>query len=184
MRIPVLIVLAVCAGCGSSPARVDTSLGGSTPPAAVITSSTGADVRLALDTDPSEHMVKGSLKTVWAALADVFESLPVPLDFADPRGYKAGNTHWVTRSSIGSRRMSTFLRCGIGPAGPLADSHRITMQVLTELKSISSDTTAVFTQINATASSVDGSSTAPVACATTGALESAIVAALRKKLPR
>jgi hypothetical protein len=184
MRVSVLILVAVCAGCGSSAARVDTTLGAATPPAGVITSSTGADVRLSVDTDPSEHLVKGSLKSVWAALADVYESLPVPLDFADPRGYRAGNTHWITRSSIGSRRMSTFLRCGIGPAGPLADSHRISMQVLTELKSISSDTTAVLTQVNATAAAVDGSSTAPVTCATTGALESSIVAGLRKKLPR
>src|SRR5262245_39065464 len=129
-------------------------------------------------------MVKGSVKSVWAVLADVYEDLPVPLDFADPRGYRAGNTHFVTRSSIGSRRLSTFLRCGVGPAGPLADSHRITMQVLTELKPVSSDTTMVFTQVNAVSSSVNGSSRAPVTCATTGALESSNVAALRKKLDK
>ncbi len=184
MRGCLLFAVAVCAACATSGAPVDSSLGGATTPPGIITSSTGADVRLGVDTDPSQHMVKGALKAVWAALASVYEGLPIPLDYADPRGYRAGNSHWITRGNIGSARMSTFLRCGIAPAGPLADSHRITMSVITELKAVSADTTAVLTQVTATASPVDGSSTAAVNCATTGSLEAAIVASLRKKLPR
>ena len=183
MRFPALALLLGFVGCASGP-NVPTTLD-QTPPArpGVITSSTSVDVRLAVDTDPSQHMVKGGLKAVWSTLADVYESLPVPLDFADGRGYRAGNTHWVTRGNIGEKPMSTFLRCGIGPAGQLADTHRVTMSIITELKSVASDTTAVLTQVLATASAVDGTSTQSVSCATTGALETAIVSGLRRRLP-
>jgi hypothetical protein len=184
MRIPALLLILACVGCASAP-NVPTTLD-QTPGArpGVITTSTSADVRIAIDTDPSQHMVKGGLKAVWSTLADVYESLPVPLDFADGRGYRAGNTHWVTRGNIGEKPMSTYLRCGIGPAGQLADTHRITMSIITELKSIASDTTAVLTQVIATAAAVDGTGTQAVNCATTGALETAIVSGLRRKLPR
>ena len=183
MRVAVPALLIACLGCATGQ-QVDTTLDRSTVRPGVLQSGTGAEVRLAVDTDPSQHMVKGGLKAVWSTLADVYESLPVPLEFADGRGYKAGNDRWVTRGTIGDRPMSTYLRCGIGPAGHLADTHRITMSVITELKSVASDTTAVLTQVVATATAVDGTSTAAVNCATTGALESAIVNGLRRRLPR
>ena len=183
MRVAVPALLFVCLGCGTSP-QVDTTLDRASVRPGVIASGSGADIRIAVDTDPTQHMVKGGLRAVWSTLAEVYESLPVPLDFADGRGYKAGNERWITRGNIGDKPMSTFLRCGIGPAGQLADTHRITMSIITELKSIASDTTAVLTQITATAAAVDGTNTQAVNCATTGALESAIVSGLRRRLPR
>ncbi|MGH7470025.1 MAG: hypothetical protein ACRENP_18930 [Longimicrobiales bacterium] len=148
----------------------------------VLQTSGGTPLRLTVDRDPSRHRVSAPLSRSWSELAKVYDALAIPLEYADHRSNRAGNTRFVASRMLAGRPVSTFLRCGFGAAGPLADSHRVRMSIATELKSVAQDSTAVFTQIEATASPVDGTNTAPITCTSTGALEMAIVTLLKQQV--
>jgi hypothetical protein len=139
------------------------------------------NTRIEVDRDPSRHRVAASQMKSWNALAGVYEAVGIPLTYADPRLYKVGNARFVSTHTLGKQPMSKFLRCGNGITGPLADKHRIQMSIWTELKPIGVDSTAVFTQIDAKGSSVDGTG-GSVTCVTTGVLELTIVQLLQERV--
>jgi hypothetical protein len=138
----------------------------------------GTPLRLTVDRDPSRHKVAAPVRTAWPELGKVYEELKIPLEFADHRANRLGNTRFNVTRQLAGKSMSTFLRCGIGQAGQLADTHRIRMSIITELKP-AGDSTAVFTQIDARATPVDGTNTTVTVCSSSGALESAIVGLLK-----
>ena len=176
VRVPsaLVLLLAACATAQNEPQpTIETSAEEVT-----IQTTGGTGLRLTVDRDPSRHKVAAPLRTSWGQLAKVYEELSIPLEFADNRGNRAGNTRFNVTRMLAGRSMSTFLRCGIGAAGPLADTHRIRMNILTELRAVG-DSTAVFTQIDARATPVDGTNTTATVCSSSGALESAIVALLK-----
>jgi hypothetical protein len=173
-----LMILGVSAACG----------GGRTPAATLeppqeeilsVRDRTGAYVRIQPE-HPSRHRVAAPVARSWRALAGVYDAIGIPLEFGDARSRRAGNTRYIsTRKALAGKPMSTFLRCGTGPSGTVADTYRITLNLQTELRALGSDSTVVYTQIVAHASPADGISTAAVVCATTGVLENVIVQFLR-----
>ncbi len=141
----------------------------------------GKPVQLTVDRDPSRHKVPAALTRSWNSLASVYEALGIPIEYADGRTNKVGNTRFITSRTLARQPMSRFLRCGVGMVGPLADTHRIQMSIWTQLQPIGADSTAVFTQIEAKGSPVDGTS-GTVICVTTGMLEWAIVSLLKQRV--
>jgi hypothetical protein len=139
----------------------------------------GTPVQITVDRDPTRHKVPASVTRSWNSLASVYESLGIPLEYADARANRAGNTRFIAARTLARQPMSKFLRCGVGMVGPLADTHRIQMSIWTQLQPIGTDSTAVFTQIEAKGSPVDGTSGASVICVTTGMLEWSIVTLLK-----
>lgn len=142
----------------------------------------GTPVQITVDRDPSRHNVPAGVTQSWNSLASVYETLGIPLEYADVRLHKAGNTRFIVTRSLARQPMSKFLRCGVGITGPLADTHRIQMSIWTELKPLGADSTVVFTQIEAKGSPVDGTSGSPAICVTTGMLEWAIVSLLKQRV--
>jgi hypothetical protein len=138
----------------------------------------GTPIQITVDRDPSRHKVPASVTRSWNSLASVYESLGIPLEYADVRVHKAGNTRFIATRTLARQPMSKFLRCGGGMLGPMADTHRIQMSIWTQLQPVGADSTAVFTQIEAKGSPVDGTSGA-VNCVTTGMLEWSIVTLLK-----
>ncbi|HSL71139.1 MAG TPA: hypothetical protein VK864_12915 [Longimicrobiales bacterium] len=170
------LLSAACAASGRPPGNIDGS-----PFEAVVVTDRGENVRIVVDRTPSEQRMAAPVKRAWAALADVYDALGIPLGFADPRAYRAGNEQFVLVRRAGNDPLSKFFRCGLGPAGALADRGRITAAIITELRPLGTDSTLVLTQLQARAAAVDGTNTEPVICATTGALESAIVGLLIRR---
>ncbi len=175
-----LLPVLLC-GCVAPQIARESSMEG-TPSEVVIQTMGGAPIKLTVDRDPSHHKVAAPLTKSWAEIAKVYDDLAIPMEFADHRGNRVGNTRFIPARVLAARPMSTYLRCGLGAAGALADTHRIRMNILTELKPASKDSTLVFTQIDASAAPMDGTSTAATVCTSTGALESAIVLLLRKQV--
>jgi hypothetical protein len=178
-RVWLLLLVVACSAPAAGPAPA--SLLPATDEV-VITTAGGTPLKLTVDRDPSRHRVAAPLSRSWAEIAQVFDVLAIPLEYADHRANRVGNSRFIVNRMLAGRPVSTFLRCGFGAAGALADSHRIRMNIATELKPASSDSTAVFTQIEATASPVDGTNTAPTNCTSTGVLEMAIVTVLKQEV--
>jgi hypothetical protein len=148
----------------------------------VIHTTSGTPLRMTVERDPSKHRVAAPLTKSWGELAAVFDELAIPLEYADHRTNRAGNTRFVVMRTLAGQPVSTFLRCGYGAAGALADTHRVRMNIATELKPASADSTAVYTQVEALASPMDGTNTAAANCTSTGALEMAIVQLLKQRV--
>ena len=142
----------------------------------------GTPVQITVDRDPSRHKVPAGVNPSWNSLASVFESLGIPLEYANARTHTVGNTRFIATRSLARQPMSRFLRCGMGITGPLADTHRIQMNISTELKAMGTDTTAVFTRIEAKGSPINGTSGGAAICVTTGMLEWTIVTLLKKRV--
>jgi hypothetical protein len=148
----------------------------------VIHTTSGTPLRMTVERDPSKHRVAAPLAKSWGELAKVYDALGIPLEYADHRTNRAGNTRFVMSRTLAGQPVSTFLRCGYGAAGALADTHRVRMHIATELKATAGDSTAVYTQIEALASPMDGTSTTTTNCTSTGALEMAIVQLLKQQV--
>jgi hypothetical protein len=180
MRAFCLLPLVICLACATS--------AGSTPTPSTegepvdIPGVSGTLVRISVDRDPSLHKIAAPVRVSWASLAEVFDVFKIPLEFADVSAYRTGNTRFIAPRMIAGLPKSRYLRCGMGPAGQLADTHRVTMSIITELRPAGADSTAAFTQVVASARPNDGTGTEAVVCASTGLLESGIAQLLRTRV--
>ena len=171
--IPYLLIAATtaCSPAATTPGTEVMSSG----PARVIAAGGGAEVRLRIEKQATGGTLGFPLVQAWAALPAAYQALGIPVEHADPRTHELGNSRFLTRGTLNQMRMSTYLRCGQSITGALADTHRIRMNVRTQIKSIARDSVAVSTLVEATASSVEGSAGQSQECTSTGALEIAIV---------
>jgi hypothetical protein len=173
-----LLLVTVQLGCASGAVPVSSAAGDRQTMTIL---DAGQPVNITIDRDPSSHQVAASLNSAWNSIAPVYEALGIPLEYADLRTHRTGNTRFVVSRQLAGQPMSKMLRCGEGITGALADSYRIQMSIWTELKSIDAENTAVFTRIEAKGSSVSGTGST-VNCITTGMLESAIVKLLKQRV--
>ncbi|HET9948184.1 MAG TPA: hypothetical protein VFQ22_04645 [Longimicrobiales bacterium] len=79
---------------------------------------------------------------IWSALPSVLAQLAVPVTTRDARTFVIGTESWRPVSVEGSR-LSSFLQCGAGIAGPNADTYEVTMQLLVQLEDLGPEGTRV-----------------------------------------
>ncbi|MDE2974764.1 MAG: hypothetical protein OXU64_08615 [Gemmatimonadota bacterium] len=108
----------------------------------------------------------------WGVLPGVYQQLGIPVANSNPQSFQVGNLGFEVQR-VDGKRMNHFLDCGTSRGGPIANSHQVTLVVLTKLGEVSEERTEV-------SSVVDGSavhrSTAgyPVACRSRETLEELI----------
>jgi len=118
---------------------------------------------------------------VFAALKSVYEEMGVAPAINDPTTGHVGNTDfWKTRK-LGTEPISAYLECGTSITGPAADTHRINISVISQVRPDGKGETELETALSALARSMDGA-TSDRACGTTGLLEQRIRQRLLDKL--
>jgi len=146
--------------------------------AVVLTSSeSGSQMRIR-DVAAIEGAVPVERERAWAELPHVYAGLGIEVEYADARRFELGNPKLQKRSTLGKERLSTYLRCGIGPSGELADTYRVNMTLRSVLQPADGNSTLLVTELEATATPLFGSTTGTVACSSTGRLEGLIHQAL------
>lgn len=183
----VLIVgLAACASGGASSVATPSSapvvlVGGQGMPTG---DGAGAFTHSTIMSDrPTTHaiMVAGKPADVWKLAEGVYAALDIPVTLKDVPNGQLGNRSFWKRRVLGPRRMSELVNCGSGATGQNADAYRIQMSLTTTLTA-KSDQTLVETLLIAYGQDVGGDSTAPVQCASTGALENMINQSIQANL--
>jgi hypothetical protein len=87
--------------------------------------------------------------TVWQAMMATYQSLDVPVSASDePAGAAAFTLRDKTRTILG-KPASAYVDCGNGPAGPRADSYRLTVQISHKLHVLNDSTTLLSTLVEA-----------------------------------
>jgi hypothetical protein len=160
----VLLVLAVTA-CGRAIPQA--------PAERVTARSTVAPretVDLTRDTDVIETRVPAPPERVWQTLHEVHETLGIP--FTSGRAEDGAAVFQLQNQirTVAGKSASKYLDCGMGPAGPRADSYRLLIKVLHRFDSPAPGTTALRTLLEASARNpaISGD---PVPCSSTGLLE-------------
>jgi hypothetical protein len=94
----------------------------------------------------------------------------VPLSVDDSVTGIIGNLRLVKSRTLGGKPMSNWLNCGGDVSGPLANTGRVTL-ALVSLVIPQGDSTAIRTALIAAAQSMEGAQRDAVSCYTSGQLE-------------
>ncbi len=129
---------------------------------------------------PVEHEVPYA--AAWAAAERVFNDLKIPRDKRDSAQGILAATRYTKSSSMAGQPMSRFMNCGMGMTGPNADHYRISMAVAALLTPVSATRTRVGVGLAASGMNMQGASTDPVMCGSSGRFESDFLARLAKAL--
>ena len=168
----VLLLLAACA-----PPAV-------TPPLDVPTSGTaapelrqtwhGADVDYRLSAAIATEDLPVTADSAFPALTRAYRSLGIEVKFADAGTRTVGNLQLYPHGGIHGTRVSEYLDCGTVVSGaPAADIYAVRVSLRSQV-SPNGAASRVHTLVEATARSMDGTSTSPVPCASRGRLEQVI----------
>lgn len=166
-----MLVLPGCASAGGAGAPRVESTGTST----VVGDQSGrGQVNIAVDKVAIGGALPFTLEAAWKALPAAYKALGMDIEQSDEKTYTVANSRISARGTLGEARLSTYLRCGDGIAGPFADTHRIRLRIRTQLNRVGADSTMVHSVVAATATPVQAASSGATECTSTGALEQAI----------
>jgi hypothetical protein len=134
----------------------------------------GPTVWIRMDTVGTWVLVPGSPAEVFRRVRHVYETMKLKAPLVDSAGGILGNPGFKHTGALAGARMSSWIRCGEGMAGPNADTWRITLALLSSVESAAKDTTRLRTVIVATASNLAEGGRVPMPCTSTGQLEGQI----------
>ena len=166
MRFPIfLLALAACGGTiAQEPAERTTTRGTLAP---------RQTVDLTRDTAVVESRVQATPEQVWQALHEVHEIIGIPFAHGDAASGSAVFQLQNQIRTVAGKPASRYLDCGMGPAGPRADSYRLAIKVMHRFDSAVAGTTSLRTIMEAAARNPALSSD-PVPCNSRGVLEAEI----------
>jgi hypothetical protein len=167
----VAALLLVAAGCASSSAKPDPSIG-----------YTGFDARSGRFTvgaggageRPADQLLIDAEKA-FALLPKAYESLGLTPTVNDPAAKMVGVQNLVIHKPIGGERLSRLLDCGVDVTGPNADYYEVHLTVLSGVQASEGGSTLV-TRVAAWAAPNGLSSS--VRCGSTGRLEEKVATAM------
>ncbi|MGQ0641742.1 MAG: hypothetical protein ACT4P6_13415 [Gemmatimonadaceae bacterium] len=130
---------------------------------------------IALDTIAIRSDVSGARGEVFQVAAAALEhEFKIELRLRDSTAGVVGNLEIVKLRRLGNAAMSRYVSCGSGMTGPNADSYRIFLAIAAFVDSLSAGKTRLGVALAASAQDLQGSAKQPIACGSTGAVESQI----------
>lgn len=148
LKVPCLVMLLAAVGCVSAPAAesdgikltdVQTvNVGG------FVNQQLTNDIELVIKELPVERLL------VWGVLPGVYEQLGIPVATSNPEIFQVGNIGFEVQR-VDGKRMNSYLNCGMSRGGPIANSHQVTLTVVTTLDEVSAEMTKMTTLVSGTA---------------------------------
>ena len=127
-----------------------------------------------------EEVTAPHSKTFDAVTRVLKHHVKLRIEHTDTIGDVVYNTKHIASGKLAGQPMSRWLRCGVGMTGDHADWWRITLSYAVYVAPAATDRSRLGVAVYATGQSPDGSSTARVPCASTGALEREIIDKVRE----
>ncbi|MGH7721199.1 MAG: hypothetical protein ACREON_20460 [Gemmatimonadaceae bacterium] len=126
--------------------------------------------RSTVDTRVRTTVLPASRDSVWPLLLTAYREMGIEVKTLNPAVGELGNTAFTAHRSLAGKPLSNFRNCGSDAiSGPMANTHRIHLSILTTLAPDTAGT-AMSTRLRATAQKL-GVSSDPLPCSTTGRLE-------------
>jgi hypothetical protein len=108
---------------------------------------------------------------VFEAVKAVYEELGVPPGTNDPATGRFGNVDFWKQRRFGNEALSTYLHCGDSFTGPVANSYRVYISLISIVRPDGKGGSEVETAFTAQAQNMEGSAGDRIACGTSGRLE-------------
>jgi hypothetical protein len=161
-----ILCLAAVAGCASAVT--------SSPGAGASAHATESGVFVKLSEEPQNVSVSidAPAEKVWSVLPRVYEQLGIKPEFADDAAMTIG-TRSFTASRLDGKRASESVRCANQGSGPSSGMFRTRLSIATRVVSVQGKA-EIISEVTGTATSVEGTSTGAVTCASTGMIEARI----------
>ena len=142
--LPMIVIVAACGG------QPSTQSGTPPQPTRRVIDISGYQ-RLEIFNEPSTaaRTIQFALDDVWAALPAVLDGMGISPTFIDPQSRVIGNQGF-RMGRVDGARPNTFIDCGSGLSGPLANLHEVTLSVLVSLTA-EGEATVVQTTVDANA---------------------------------
>ena len=121
------------------------------------------------DNIAADSVINASPDAALAALEAAYNELGIEVKFRNNATGQLGNKRFSKLRELGGVRLSKYVGCGFAETGPVADSYRVTMSLVSRV-SRTGMASRVDTQLTAYAEDL-GSSKGTLSCATLGALE-------------
>jgi hypothetical protein len=118
---------------------------------------------------------------VWQALLEAHEALKIPLANGSATQGSATFRDSNRIRTVAGKAASRYIDCGVGPAGPRADSYRLDVRVTHHFENANPGVTVLKSAVEGWARN-PGLSSDPVACRSTGVLEREIAGMVMTRL--
>lgn len=130
--------------------------------------------RIVMDTVGQQIAVPHQVDRVYHATILAFETLKIPVTLADSGQRMVGNLKLVKSNSLAGSSFTRWISCGSSMTGLRAATYRITMPIVVMLDPDGAEKSKLRVALVAQAQDMQGASTEPVMCGSTGALEKRI----------
>jgi hypothetical protein len=118
----------------------------------------------------------------WGALVGAYSALGLTATVIDTRTRTYGVQRF-TQPRLGGTRTTEYVRCAFEGTGPSSvGGYRTQLSIISVLTPSGKDATTLAVEVTGFATSVEGTSTPPARCASTGELERRIQALVRERL--
>src|SRR5690606_32999409 len=115
--------------------------------------------------------LEGSPAQVFAAVQAAYKELGLDVDFIDQSRTAVSTLRMRAPRRVDGKRMSTYLSCGRNMTGENADTHRLTIALVTYLQEDSPTVTAIGTGMTGMVQDLSGASNEPLPCESLNVLE-------------
>lgn len=116
-----------------------------------------------------DSVINASPDAAFAAVEAAYKELGIEVKFRDSATGQLGNKRFSRVRDLGGVRLSKYIGCGFAETGPVADSYRVTMSLVSQVTPLGS-ISRIDTQLTGYAED-SGSSNGRLSCTTLGALE-------------
>ena len=165
------MVFAACLGC--APAVKTTSTPTPVTPTTVSDTEAGM-IRLSDMQSIASAKISAPVDSVWRVLPAVYTKLEIAPEVSE-RNTGVFGTRAHASSRLAGGRAIDLLRCPNSGSGSAVGAYRTRITILTTLAELPGGATAVSTEVSGIATSVEGTSTGAMRCASTGEIERKIV---------
>jgi hypothetical protein len=156
------VLLAACASSGTSTPA---------PERVLAVDSDGKVIRRSTADENARVSFSAPVERVWPALVLAYADAGIEPSVADRAEGRYGNPNFPAKKRMAGRQLSEFFNCGSGLTGPYIDQGRMTATVVTTIQATPEGTTSAVTYASGSLRRNEGTSSDPMVCASTGALE-------------
>ncbi|HEY5441739.1 MAG TPA: hypothetical protein VIJ90_10705 [Gemmatimonadaceae bacterium] len=170
--------LLLASGCGPS----NTPTPDPTPQRVLVVDSDGKVIHQSTGDDQSRVTFPAQMDRVWRALVASYADAGIDPTISDRATGRYGNAAFAVPRRMIGRPIGQVFDCGSNLTGALVDAGHVTAVVITTLSSLPDSTTSASTRVTGSLRRSDGSSSAPILCTSTGAIEEYLRIATLKRL--
>jgi hypothetical protein len=179
---PLALLLALLAAAGTTACATAAPSPAPSPDRILVVDRDGTVVRQSTADENARAVIAAPLAQVWPAILLAYSDLGIEPTVSDRAAGRYGNAGFVAPRRIMGRPLGEFFHCGSGMTGPLIDMGRLYANVVSALADDGAGGTVVVTHVSGTLRRNDGTSTDPINCSSTGALEEYIRQSTQKRV--